>query len=54
MQQLHDMQRGRDRAVAADRYDVALAAQVQACFLFRSIAHCAMLVIYPSQCPSSF
>jgi hypothetical protein len=27
--QLHDMQRGRDRAIAADRYDVAVAAQVR-------------------------
>jgi hypothetical protein len=28
LQQLHDMQRGRDRAVASGRYDVAVAAQV--------------------------
>jgi hypothetical protein len=26
--QLHEMQRDRDRAIAADRFDVALAAQV--------------------------
>jgi hypothetical protein len=28
LHQLHELQRGRDRAVAADRYDVAMAAQV--------------------------
>jgi hypothetical protein len=28
LQQLHDMQRGRDRAIASGRYDVAVAAQV--------------------------